>query len=161
MASNGVDRFVRVPTTLLEAILGVPLSGTQWRILLWVIRQTYGWNRSRTPFTWYKMAQHLGISRPAVYRAGLKLIEAGWLVVDNAHVAVAGEQRFAVPADNARDTEKQRKSCQQTTLFRPTKDSKDGSKTYKDTPWSLVRKESKEAGAAAPIPGKYDRLSEN
>ncbi len=176
------DRFIRLPTALLECQLQTPLNGAQWRILFWVIRQTYGWNRESTPFTWYRMAQELGMNRPAVYRAGQALLTAGILVAPEKQLAVqtdhrlwnscpttvagrqlwmpeisvAGEQRPALLGDNATVASRQRKRCQKATVFRRAKDSKDRLKTYKD---NSERRHL--AGAAKPIPGKYDGLSQN
>src|SRR6266849_5018184 len=70
------NRFVRVPSKLLDALLNVPLNGTQWRILLWVIRQTYGWNRDTVPFSWYRIARYLSVDRGGVVKAGNKLLQA-------------------------------------------------------------------------------------
>jgi phage replication O-like protein O len=156
------NRFVRLPTELLEALLRARLSGTQWRIVLWIIRQTYGWNRESAPFTWYRMARELAISRPAVYRAGLKLVASGVLVTQGKRLAVARAQRPELPLSNATDAARQRNSCLEATLFRPAKDSsKDKLKTYKDKRWNHSGGERKMAGAASPRPGKYERLSEN
>ena len=77
---TGPDRFIRLPTDVLEALLRKRLSGAQWRIIFWVIRHTYGWNRPSTPFTWYRIAKELGMSRPALYRAGQALLAKGILV---------------------------------------------------------------------------------
>ena len=83
-----LDRFVRVPTQLLEALLRARLSGGQWRVLLWVMRNTYGWNRQFTPFTWYRIARDLSLSRPAAYRGGQDLLKARILVVRENQLAV-------------------------------------------------------------------------
>src|SRR5207249_3483513 len=125
-------------------------------------RQTCGWNRGSTPFTWYRIAKELGINRPAVYRAGQALLAAGILLVQEKQLAVqtdhrlwnsdllspttvagrqlrmpwatvAGEQHSSLPGDNASVANKQPKRCQETTVFRRAKDSsKDRLKTYKD-----------------------------
>ena len=144
----------------MEALLHAPLNGTQWRILLWVIRQTYGWNRHYVRFSWYKMARDLGLSRPAVYRAGSALLTGG-ILLNHAKqlavqadpcrwtgdlpnralvaqrqlwipgMAVAAKQRIALPSDNAGVVNQQPKRCQEATLFRRGKDSsKDRIKTY-------------------------------
>jgi len=76
---NKSDRFVRVPTDLLEALLKTPLTGTQFAILFWIMRQTYGWNQSKTRFSWYQIARELGLSRPAAYRLGMRLVSDGIL----------------------------------------------------------------------------------
>jgi phage replication O-like protein O len=187
----GPDRFVRVPTDVLEAVLKEHLSGGQYRVLFWVIRQTYGWNRPYAPFSWYRMAQELGITRPALYRAGQALVASGILVLHEGQVGVrvrtgegrqllipgldvAKKQRSALPDGNASVAGEQLKRCQQATVFRRAKDSsKDRLKTYKDrhlrksdaahhrsgTTDNTERRHL--AGAARPIPEKYDGLSQN
>jgi hypothetical protein len=40
--------FLRIPNTLFDGLLRTPFNGTEGRVLLWVIRQTYGWNRYRS-----------------------------------------------------------------------------------------------------------------
>jgi phage replication O-like protein O len=153
------DRFVRVPTTLLEALIQARLNGGQFRVLLWVIRQTYGWNRPLTPFTWYRIAKELGTHRPAIYRAGRALLKAGVLITQGQQISiqpdsgswsgglwsstsvagtqlsmtdvdVAGEQRLQVPASNASVSGTPQKRSPQATLFRREKDIKDSLKTY-------------------------------
>src|ERR1051326_1113404 len=118
MTTLNKDRFVRLPTELLEALLRTRLSGAQWRIILWVVRQTYGWNRFSAPFTWYRIARDVGMSRPALYRARLGplaervlVVNEGRLVLETASVAkrqllfteldVAAQQRIPLPVSNA------------------------------------------------------------
>jgi phage replication O-like protein O len=186
---TGPDRFIRLPTDVLEALLCQRLSGAQWRIIFWVIRHTYGWNKPSAPFTWYRIAKELGMSRPALYRAGQALLARGVLVLREGQVAielesvanrqlpipgldVAGQQRtgcwaatHALPGGNE-------KRCSRATVFRRAKDIKDNIKTYKDrhnhrgrAGHPLARGEHTErqhlAGAAKPIPGKYDGFSKN
>ena len=186
---TGSDRFIRLPTEVLEALLHMRLSGTQWHIIFWVIRNSYGWNRPSAPFTWYRIAKEVGISRPALYRSGQNLLARGVLVLREGQLAieiesianqqlpipgldVAAEQRFQLPEDNAPVAAKQPKRGRQAIVFRPDKDSKDNLKTYKDrhrhrrrAQHPLGRGEDTEqrslAGAAKPIPGKYDGLSQN
>ena len=191
-------RFVRVPTVVLERLLHTPLNGTQWRVMLWVIRQTYGWNREWTRFSWYRIARELELSRPAVYRAGSALLLARVLRQQSKALAVqtdtclwtndisspmpgskrqlwmpginvATRQRIALPRDNASVANPQRDRCQEATLFQRAKDSsKDKSNTYIKTQpaRAAVRGGFRNgaftehpAGAARPIPGKYDELS--
>jgi phage replication O-like protein O len=73
------ERFIRFPTACLEALLGEPLSGAQWRIITWVIRRTWGWNRQSTPFSWYRIARDLQLDRGGVARAGRRLMMHGIL----------------------------------------------------------------------------------
>ena len=191
----GTDRFVRLPTELLEALLRTRLTGAQWRILLWVIRQTFGWNRPCTPLTWYTIAKDIGISRPALYRAGQALLEARILILQEGQLAiqtdlhlwvcpgveaqlslalppgnVAGEQRPALPGSNESVAGRHLNRCSEATFFRRAKDSsKDNRKKrikktlrtdfarppFRNGAFSERRHP---AGAARPIPGKYDDL---
>jgi phage replication O-like protein O len=163
-------RFVRVPTGLLEALLRTSLAGGQVRVILWVVRNTYGWNRAFTPFSWYRVANELRMNRSAVYRAGRALLSArvltqradqlGMCTDFEASTAlnlkVANRQQKALPVGNAGVAGTQRERCTQAPLFRQAKDScKDNSKTYK---------ESSEQGIPPRdlrLPAKYDSLSEN
>lgn len=88
MATFDHDSFIRLPTGLLEALLPLHLSGGQCRVFLWVIRNTFGWNRKWTPFTWYRIAQALDADRPTVYRAGRRLLQIGLLVEQSGHLAI-------------------------------------------------------------------------
>ena len=186
---TGPDRFIRLPTEVLEALLLKRLSGAQWRIIFWVIRQTYGWNRSSARFTWYRIAKDVGVSRPALYRAGQSLLAKGVLVLREGQLAIeidsVADQQLPIPG---LDVAAQHhfgcltattalpggsgKRCSPATVFRRAKDSKDNLKTYKDRhshrrrgEHPLGRGESSErqplVGAADPIPGKYDGLSKN
>ncbi len=193
------DRFVRVPTVLLEALLRLPLTGTQWRILLWVTRQTLGWNREKTPFSWYRIANDLAIDRGGAVRAGHKLLRSGILYSDGNEVGLQpdpahwepatlarkergamtgvsddGSQRKPMTGIIANDDAGQRKRCRESSLFRRAKDSsKERIKKYKDR-HSRKNDDARHrsgttnngerrhlAGAARPIPGKYDGLSQN
>jgi hypothetical protein len=58
----------------LEALLSSRLTGVQLRIILWVIRHTAGWNRTLTPFSWYRIAKKIGGNRAVVWRAGRTLL---------------------------------------------------------------------------------------
>jgi len=157
-----IDSFVRIPTTLLDALIRSRLSGSQRVILLWVIRQTYGWNRPWTAFTWYRVAKELDLDRPTVYRSGKALLQAKVLVLEGERIGVqldyglwdtqvfsgetvgasqlwipgidvGKEQRKALSGTNAIGGAKQLKRWQEPTVFRRAKDSsKDNLKTYKD-----------------------------
>lgn len=83
------ERFVRVPTLLMESFMRRPFSGTQLRIILWVIRQTYGWNRLQARFSWYRIAVDLGADRGGVVRAGKKLCKLGLLATEGHLIGVS------------------------------------------------------------------------
>jgi phage replication O-like protein O len=174
------EPFVRVPTALLEALLQLPLSGGQWRILGWVIRQTWGWNREKTAFSWYQIAKDVRLDRSALFRAGRQLVATGILSSNggalgiqadaglwNRHALgpsraqergalrgnnVAGPPQSPMPLGHASVAAGPHARRRGPSPFRRMKDRwKDTSKTSKD----------RDAGAAGPIPGKYERLSEN
>ena len=88
MKSSDLDRFVRLPTDLLEVLLRAHLSGAQLRIVLWVLRYTFGWNRQSTPFSWYRIAKELQMPRSAVYRAGKRLAQSKVLVVQERQLTI-------------------------------------------------------------------------
>jgi phage replication O-like protein O len=201
MDSAAHDRFLRISNTLIDALLRAQLSGAQWRVLLWVIRHTHGWNRCSTSFTWYRLAKDIGLDRAAAYRAGQALLRSGVLVLHEKELGlepnsanwdrgvlssqpgdarqlwmpgmdVVREQRKPLSGSNATVVNQQRLRCPETTLFRRAKDSsKDNLKTYKDRHKhaELARraahlentKRRHLAGAARPIPGKYDSLPQN
>jgi len=194
------ERFIRVPTLFLEALMRARLSGGQYRVLLWAIRQTYGWNRQRTSFTWYGIARQIGMHRPAAYRAGQTLLKVGILITQDRQLAlqpdcgfwggglltctsvadrqlwmpgidVAAKQRPPLPGRDASVAGKQQKRSLLATLFRRAKDIKDSLKTYIKTGGHDDRRHREGntditgrrhlAGATKPIPGKYERLSQN
>jgi phage replication O-like protein O len=180
MTERTLDRFIRLPTELLEALLRTPLNGTQWRVVGWVVRQTYGWNRDVAPFTWYRIARDLSMDRGGIVRAGNRLLRSGILFAQVGGVGIQkndaqwnrqmlapqgegamtgvsadGGPRKAMTGNIANDDERHRKRCQETALFRRAKDSsKDRSKTY-------IQMNRNRAGAAKPVPNKYDGLSQN
>src|SRR5215467_4968914 len=150
MASLQADKFVRLPTELLEALLSSKLTGVQLRVILWVIRNTYGWNRELTPFSWYRIAKDLALNRGSVYRAGETLLKSAVLILQDRRlgmqkdyerwasgvrtstdaarqlwipaVSVAWEQRRALHVGNAPVGYKQPNRCLGATLFRRAKD---------------------------------------
>jgi phage replication O-like protein O len=174
------EPFVRVPTAFLEAVLKIPLSGGQWRILGWVIRQTWGWNREKTAFSWYQIARDVRVGRSALFRAGRQLVATGILSTDGGSVGIqshaelwnrrvlrggragdreallrdtaAGPPQQPLPLGHASVAARPQTRGRGPSPLRRMKDRwKDTPKTFKD----------RDAGAARPIPGKYDRLSEN
>src|SRR5262245_59917815 len=59
MAENG--GYTRIPNEILEALARAPLSAREHRVVLAVVRQTYGWNRTATPLSAYRLAQFVGV----------------------------------------------------------------------------------------------------
>ena len=202
MTSSPPDRFVRLSTELLEALLSSRLTGVQMRIILWVIRNTAGWNRGLTRFSWYRIAKKIGGDRAVVWRAGRMLLQARVLFLEDGQLGIqhedgqwrlprlapAGdaarqlwmpegdvdkEQRQPLLASNATVAAGQRISCPEATVFRRAKDRcKDRLKTHIKTGapsratrqgfrYGAFNERPHPAGAARPIPGKYDRISKD
>jgi len=61
------DGFLRISNTLLEALLKLDLTGTQWGVLMWTLRNTIGWNRDTTHFSWYRIAKDLSMDRGGIF----------------------------------------------------------------------------------------------
>src|ERR1700694_1380744 len=91
MTSSQPDKFVRLSTMLLEALLSCHLTGVQLRFILWVLRNTDGWNRKLTPFSWYQIAKKLAGNRVVVWRAGQKLLQANVLFLDDGELGIQKE----------------------------------------------------------------------
>src|SRR5436305_11012880 len=93
MTASQPDRFVRLSTELLEALLSYRLTGVQLRIILWVIRNTAGWNRLLTPFSWYRIAKKIGGNRAVVWRAGRSLLQSQVLYLEDGQLGIHKESR--------------------------------------------------------------------
>jgi len=198
----GANTFVRVPSELLEAFLRVRLTETGWRIVLWVVRQSYGWHRLSAPYSWYRIARDLSVDRGGVVRTGKRLLQVKVLFIREGRLGVQDDyrewdrtifncqrdhggqlwmpglgadrrQRKAMTAIIASDDACPRNRCQASAVYRRAKDSsKDKLKIYKDkplrrndgagdnAPYSINAERRLLAGAARPIPGKYDRISQ-
>jgi phage replication O-like protein O len=194
------DRFVRLPTELLETMLYSKLTGVEARILLWVIRNTYGWNRKATSYSWYQIAKDLSLDRGGVVRAGNTLLRARALCTGQGRLGIqedygqwallaaksddAGQlwmpgisadkrHRKPMTASIACDDGGHRNRCQESSVFRRAKDRcKDKLKTYIKTGAAndvalqrfrngAFNEHQHRAGAARPVPGKYDGLSQD
>lgn len=170
-------RFVRIPNLLIERLLKTRLTSVQWRILLWTIRHTHGWNRRTTPFSWYRIAKDLSLDRGGVVRAGKRLLLSGVLAVEDGRLGVktAIDQR-PVPQNYAQSDDsdppmtaviadaRQRKRGRPSSVFRR---AKDRCKDIKDIriPFATLQRPTAQtlyhsAGAAKPVPGKYDSIAE-
>ena len=108
MDISQVVRFTKIPRALMDALIQTRLSGTQMRVILWVIHHTFGWHRQWTPFTWYGIAEDLDADRAGVYRAGCALLKDGVLVEHMGRLAVQmhlavwdrGSLNIALPPNN-------------------------------------------------------------
>lgn len=76
MANPQIERgYVRIANELLEAICRLNISGNEMRILLYIIRRTYGFNRSYAEISLSEFSTATGIRNVHVSRALKRLSE--------------------------------------------------------------------------------------
>lgn len=62
------DGYTPTSNELLEAILLYPFTASEYRIVFYVIRQTYGWNKKSAKISYNDVSKCTGIHRRHVYR---------------------------------------------------------------------------------------------
>ena len=143
------EPFTPIPNAILDALVRSRLSRGQWQIVIWVIRNTLGWNRQTVVFSWYQIAKEVGMDRSTVLRAARRLNLMQLLITKDASIGIQADSEVwskAVHAHTGASTHKRR--CARAPLFRRAKDNK--KERYKDKERRYT------AGAAHPVPGKYD-----
>ena len=80
MAEEKKDSFTKLFNPILEAICKTELTGREIRIVLFVIRATYGWNKKKFPLSKSYIAEGTGISTRNVSRIVRRLIEKNVLI---------------------------------------------------------------------------------
>jgi len=163
--------FVRIPSGLYDYLLAKRFTASEIRILLWVVRKTFGWNRDTTLFTWYQIAKDLDLDRAGVLRAGKALVAQGVLSTNQGRIGLkgaqspdatpdfdAGDGSHPVPSGSGDDDQRNRR--QESPVFRRAIDSSKD-KHHIWSPSSLPRNPTPlhPAGAAQPVAGKYDDIS--
>ena len=157
------ESFIPVPNALAEALMSSKLSGGQCRLILWVLRNTLGWNRDSTRFTWYRIAKELGMNRSTTLRAARELIEFSVLLVKDAKLSMEPEpERWSNAVQGRNGASVHRKRCARAPIFRRPIDMFN---VVKKKERNTTKKEKSPvyhaAGAARPIKGKYAQLSES
>ena len=143
------EPFTPIPNSVLDALIRSRLSRGQWQIVIWVIRNTLGWNRKTVGFSWYQIAKEVGMDRSTVLRAARRLHRSQLLIIKDASIAIETESelwRTTVHANTGAATHKRR--CTHAPFFRRAKDNKKERYKEKERCYS--------AGAAHPVRGKYD-----
>lgn len=156
--------FMPVRNALIDALMRTRLTAGQWRVFVWVLRHTLGWNRDSTPFTWYRVAREIGMNRSCVLRAARSLIHAGLLLVKDGHLSAQTDptqwDKALHPSTGARP---HLKRCAPAPLIRRPIDmfidiKKKERSIEKER--REKRTETQHPGAARPIAGKYAHLTE-
>lgn len=73
--------FLRLPNKLCETIYKRSFTAYELRLLLWVIRSSYGWNRKQTQaFGLRRLARELGVNHGSLHSCIKRLIKRGILI---------------------------------------------------------------------------------
>lgn len=150
--------FMPLPNALTDALLRSRLSGGQWRLVMWALRNTLGWNRPSTPFTWYRIADALGVDRSGVLRSARSLIKQRLITAENGCLAVEVDpQIWRKAMTDVTGEVRHRKRCRPSPVFRRAIERFNGIKKEKRKKDAAPNA----AGAARPIPDKYQHVSES
>jgi phage replication O-like protein O len=78
-----MDTYTPLFNELLKPLMRLSINGTQFRIILWTARNSYGWSKSRaTQFSWSSIAKDIKTSRTAVSREGRELLKQNILIIN-------------------------------------------------------------------------------
>lgn len=80
MADEQRESYTKLFNPILEAICKKELTGRELRIVLFVIRATYGWNKKKFPLSKSYIAEGTGISTRNVSRIVRRLVERNILI---------------------------------------------------------------------------------
>jgi phage replication O-like protein O len=186
MSESSRIGFVRLSNQLLGGLLVAPLTAVQLRVALWVLRQTVGWNRPLTKFTWYGIAKDLCLDRAGVLRAGRTLLDGQLLYAESGRIGIEPNPvrwnirrrlrvtgitddvrpRFTMTRNSEPDVPGQPPRGPGAPLCRRAIDTPKHQKPiHQDRQRGAQKRNFRgwriSAGAAEPIPNKYERLSED
>jgi|SRR5579872_3343637 len=92
-----IAKFISIAAGFLQAMAHKRLSGTQWRMILWVLRETSRRKRRTTPFTWSRIAQDLRQDRGDTWRAGKCLLRTKILFIQDGRIGLQKHIRRSRP----------------------------------------------------------------
>lgn len=76
------DKFIKVPTDMLEAMYSARFTGGQYKAIMYIIRKTYGWNKTKDKISVTRMAAETGVSKRAMINIVNQLEELNVLKVE-------------------------------------------------------------------------------
>ncbi len=83
MASPQLENgYTKIANELLEKIAALPISGSEFRVLLYVMRKTYGWGKKSDMISLSQFARGTGLPRRNVIRAIQSLVVKRPLIKD-------------------------------------------------------------------------------
>lgn len=74
------DGHTDIANEILEALWKVNLSSYEWRVLLYLLRKTYGWHKKTDEIALSQFSRDIGVDRRHVHRA-LKMLGSKYIVV--------------------------------------------------------------------------------
>lgn len=69
------DGYTRLSNELFDAILAFPFSGRQLKVLMTIVRKTYGYNKKRDDMSASQIAASCGVARPHVVKTLGELVD--------------------------------------------------------------------------------------
>ena len=77
------DGYTRVANELLEAIARIKLCAYETKVLIFIIRKTYGWNKKTDWIALSQIAENTNILKPNVSRTLRSLKQRNIIIRDN------------------------------------------------------------------------------
>lgn len=74
------DGYTRIANELLDALVRADLTATQLRIMLAIVRETYGFNRKTVTIGYQALSTRYGIHRPLLIREMAALVDRQYLI---------------------------------------------------------------------------------
>lgn len=93
--------FTKIPNVVFDVAMS-ELSGSEYKVLFFVLRKTLGWNKSRDRIALSQFVQGTGLSKSAVVQAIKGLEAKGWLDANRSSGATNCYQ-FVNKINNGRD----------------------------------------------------------
>lgn len=75
MASPQPDKFTKLSNELLEALMTVKMSGSEWQFIMCLFRKTYGYNKTEDWITGSQIVKATGMKKERVSEAKKRLLE--------------------------------------------------------------------------------------
>lgn len=75
MGANTKNGYMRVANEIMEALIKTPLSGREYKVLLFIMRQTYGYNHSERGMSLAYLAENLNIRQKHISEILISLKE--------------------------------------------------------------------------------------
>jgi len=90
------DGHTDIANEILDALWKVNLSSYEWRVMLYILRKTYGWHKKADKIALSKFSKDIGINRFHVHRTIKKLVSKNLITVTqtgNSQILTYGFQK--------------------------------------------------------------------